>query len=510
MSSKVLVLVGLLASLPCAARADVPVDGDGTPLSVAQVVSLAKLHNPELKAALLQHEESTWDVFGAEAKYEPVLLFDLTGQQLSNANVFGDTVRINRQRLGQLGAQISKHLLWGTDLTLRLNTSVQSSHFDGGASSLPMGSTGSTSIPGFGFGTFGPVFGLGAKFTLKQPLWRGRGTVANEAALNEARAQRTVAERTQERVTSALLRDTLTAYWELWYADAAVGIQAQSQQVATRQRDEAARRTATGSLAAADVLAFDTQVATRAEELLAAETERARRMHELARLLGENEREDVFAAIAEPALEDRTFERAVAEQRALENATEIHEGEANVRLAEVRKRTADDPNKPRLDLDGYVQVQGLGNESMSDAAGQFVGGDVVSAFVSLTYEAPVRDRVRRATAAKARLAIGVAEEQLRQARQQVLSEVRGALDRAASGAEKVALAERTAEIAGRQLSAEEARYKSGSSTSLTVLEAEDKLRTAQLRLARARADRAESALALDHLTGELLSRYATR
>ena len=59
-------------------------------------------------------------------------------------------------------------------------------------------------------------------------------------------------------------------------------------------------------------------------------------------------------------------------------------------------------------------------------ANQFVGGNAVSGVVTLTYEAPLRDRVRRAEIAKARLATQVAEEQLRQLRQQVLSDVRTA------------------------------------------------------------------------------------
>lgn len=489
--------------------------GPSEALDVPQVVRLATQHNPGLKAALLQRESSHWDVFGAEAKYEPVLLLDATGQQLANANVFGSSIRISRQRKGELGAEVQKHLVWGTDLSLRIASSVQASSFSGGITQIPGTTMTPTGMPtsvvgigGFGVGNFGPIYGLTAKLTLKQPLWRGRGRAVGEATLNEARAARTAAERTGERVNSELLRDALTAYWELWYADAALNIQRASQAVAARQREDAARRAASGSLAAADVLAFDTQVATRDEDLSSARTERARRVHELARLLGANEHEASFALLAEPAREERSFERALSEQRAIENAAEVQERAAAVALAEVRQRTADDPNKPRLDLDGYVQAQGLGDESMRDAANQFVGGDVVSAVVSLTYEAPVRDRVRRATAAKARIATQVAEEQLRQTREQVRAEVRGALDRAASGAEKVALAERTAEIAARQLSAEEARYRSGSSTSLMVLEAEDKLRSARLRLARAHADRAESALVVDHLTGELLSRYA--
>lgn len=488
---------------------------DATTLSVRSVVHTAKQHSPQLKAALLQLESAQWDVFGNEALYDPVLLVDGSVSQQATPNVFGLAVRINQVRRADLGATISKHFLWGTDIALRLGSSASESVFSGGIAQLGnMGMTGGTPtvIPGFGFGSFGPVYGLVAKLTLKQPLWRGRGRDVAEASLKAAQLSRTTNEHTRDRVGSELLRDVLTAYWELWYADAAVAIQVQSQAVATRQRDEAQARVESGSLAPAEVLTFDTQVATREEDVLTARNERERRAHELARLLGTNDTEGTYGAVVDEPLSDASlhaFERQQVEQRALSEAPEIHERVSSVELSRLQAKTADDPKKPRLDLDAYIQTQGLGNESYRDATGQFVGGDVISGFVGLTYEAPVRSHQRRAEAAKARLATEIAEEQLRQVRQRILSEVRSALDRESAGREKVTLSEKTTQIAERQLAAEQARYQSGSSTSLAVLEAEDKVRSAKLRLARARADLVESALVIEHLTGELLGRYAS-
>jgi outer membrane protein TolC len=486
-----------------------------TTLSVRTVVSAAKQHSPTLKAAMLQFESASWDVFGKDALYDPVLLADASASQVATPNVSSNAVRINKVRRVDYGATLSKHLLWGTDLSLRVSSYVQKSEFSGSSAATTPG--GMTGLPAnfasfFGIGSYGPVYALVAKATLKQPLWRGRGRNIGEASLRAARLTETTQEHTRDRVGSELLRDVLTAYWELWYADSAVAIQVQAQAVATKQRDDAQARVDSGSLAPAEVLTFDTQVATRDEDVLTARTERERRAHELARLIGNNEDEGTYGAVIDEPLSDasvHTFAREIVEQRALNESTEIKERASSLELARVQQKTADDPKKPRLDLDSYVQTQGLGNKSVGDAAEQFVGGDVISAFVGLTYEAPIRDRQRRAEAAKARLATEVAEQQLREVRQRVLSEVRGALDRDSAGREKVALAERTSGIAERQLAAEQARYASGSSTSLAVLEAEDKVRAARLRLARARADLVESALIIEHLTGELLDRYAS-
>jgi outer membrane protein TolC len=90
----------------------------------------------------------------------------------------------------------------------------------------------------------------------------------------------------------------------------------------------------------------------------------------------------------------------------------------------------------------------------------------------------------------------------------VIADVRKGLEQQHAQERSVALAERTREIATRQLAAEEARFKTGAGTTLQVIQAEDKRRAAELRVARAQADLAETALRLDHLTGQLLAKVA--
>jgi outer membrane protein len=482
-------------------------------LSVRTVVDETRAHNPSLKAALLQLESAQWDLAGNEAQYDPVVGLNASGQQNATSNVFGGgnggSVRINRIRRVDYGASLSKHLLWGTDLILTLSSYAQWSHFSGGLALSPTmgGMAGVGNIGSFisAFGNFGPVYNLLAKFQLKQPLWRGRGRAIGEASILAARVTRTQSEHTRDRVSSETLRDVLTAYWELWYADSAVLIQQQAREVAARQRDEADARARSGSLAPAEVLTFDTQVATSDQDVLNAAVDRESRVHELERLVGA---ELSFDALSDEPPASGGFARKTIEERALLDSTEVREQAAALALAQLQQKTADDPKKPQLDLDTYVQAQGIGLESYGDSARQFVSGDVVSGFVGLTFSAPVNTRVQRAEAAKARLATEVAEQQLREVKQRVLAQVRGALDKEAAGGQKVELAERTVSIAERQLAAEQSRYASGSSTPIAVAEAQNSVRTAKLRLARARADWAESALVVDHLSGELLARYA--
>ncbi len=491
-------------------------------LSVVSVVGEARAHNPSLRAAMLQLESARWDLLGSEAQYDPVLGLNASGQQNASSNVFGGggssngSVRINTIRRIDYGASISKHLIWGTDLSLTLSSYAQWSKFSGGGLGLTPtlggsgAGTGGQNLSTFisAFGNFGPVYNLTAKLELKQPLWKGRGREVGEASMRAARVTRTQSEHTRDRVSSETLRDVLTAYWELWYADAAVLIQQQAREVATRQRDEAEARSRTGSLAPAEVLTFETQVATSDEDVLNATVDRESRVHELARLIGVERSALSFDEVSDEPPASGGYARQSVEDRALADASEVREKLAAVELARVQQKTADDPKKPQLDLDTYVQTQGIGLESYGDAAKQFVNGDVITAYVGFTFSSPLNGRQLRAEQAKARLATEVAEAQLAETKQRVLSQVRGALDKEAAGEQKVTLAERSVSIAERQLAAEQARYLSGSSTPIAVAEAQDKVRSAKLRLARARADWAEQALILDHLSGALLARYA--
>ncbi|HEX6243610.1 MAG TPA: TolC family protein, partial [Polyangiales bacterium] len=307
-------------------------------------------------------------------------------------------------------------------------------------------------------------------------------------------------------IASELLRDSLGAYWELWYAQTALGIQQAARELAVRQRDDAQQRVDTGTLAPVEVLAFETELAARDEDVASAEAERKRAELELARLLG--------GGLVELAIGDEPPPAwlgaggLVLEQDALANSAEVRERAATLQLAQIRARTAADPQRQRLDLDSYVQLQGLSTENPADAYGEYGNVRAVSGFIGLTYEAPLNGRAQRAAAAKARADVEAAHQDLASVKQRVLAEAHKAEERARAQERSVALAEQTRDIAERQLAAEQARFASGTGTTLQVIEAEARVRSARLRVVRAQADLAQTGLSLAHLTGRLLGRWA--
>jgi outer membrane protein len=367
-----------------------------------------------------------------------------------------------------------------------------------------LGTKGMTSLGGLTTYPVGPGYQAYVKLGATQPLLRGAGRSVAQADLRAARVNLTIAELTRDRTASEVLRDALTAYWESWYATAAVDIQKRSRDTAKRQRDEATARIATGSLAPADGLTFETQLASREEDVVNAETEQRRRAVDLARLLGRADRPGNFAvpldAVPEappPIAGDLHKEAALA-------SPELRTFAAQIELARVQAQTAGEALRPRLDLDGYVQAQGLGYDDVPAALSQLGSFGAVSAHVGLTLELPLDDTRHRAERARAMLAIETASHKFEESRQSVFADIDTSVQTETSARRRIDLAEQTRAVAARQLAAEEARYATGSSTSIQVLQAEDAVRSAELRLARARTDEVQAHLRVAQLSGRLL------
>jgi outer membrane protein TolC len=466
------------------------------PLAESQVVAETLGHNPAYAAQAAQLAQAVASLHSAEARYDPTLTLDAGVTRSKNPSLSVSGTLTSTQTLFSANAALRKQLIGGAQFTFSLGTSWQQAQ-------TPFASNGAgTAISTSTVATTGPGYGLVAKAAVSLPLLRGSGTEVGLAAQREAEGTRTATAATRDRSASELVRDTMTAYWELWYATTAVTIQRQARDTARRQRDEAAARRDTGSAAPADVFSFETSLSQAEELLVQAEADERARAAELGRLLGRRTSTDLTASTEPPAPAaldgDLTAE-------VLAHSPEIAERRADVDLATVRARTAADSFRPRLDLDAYAQAQGLGNRDAGAAVGQFAGLDAVSLYVGLTYELPLQDRRRQAESERAQQSIVIARQSLESTRQKLIADLDTRQEKASSSRRRIDLAGATLAVARASLLAEQERFRTGSSTPLAVIQAQDQVRAADLRLARARVDLAAAHLGLLHVTGRLLS-----
>ena len=480
------------STAPIAARAEIPAIAEpgARTIDASTAVRLALQNNPSLRAAELDLERSRQNVVIEEGRY-PFVYSANAGYRRSVIPRLGpdDSVSASVSRSYTVGTGLRRTFPFGTTAEVRL----EGERFE----SDPLAGT-------FSGRAIGAGYGVTARASITQPLLRGFGTTVGELELRAAEANQVLSERSTERVTSELVRDVLMAYWELWYASQSVGIEAAARELAVRQADEARQKVAQGAAAPVDVLSFETRVAQLEEAVLAAETLRRQRSLELAQLVGSQA--TVLAATEPPPAIDAAPTEAMLAAALRAGSIELAELEEQVRVAQLRAEIAGDATRPRLDVDGFVESQGVSDE-IPNAARRAAGAQWITAFAGLTFELPLNDSRSRAEREAALLNVRIAQQNLQAARNRIATVARLAIAQRAAAERQLELAQQTLRAAEQSHAAERERFELGTAVPIQVQQAEDELRRARLRVARARVDAAQAEAQVLHLAGSLRTRH---
>jgi outer membrane protein TolC len=459
-------------------------------------VTLALRNNPDYRASELDIKIANQDVLSAEGQY-PYIYDANAGFTRSESPSIGpnDSVRSNVSRRYDVGTGIHRTFPFGTRAEVR----VDGSRFENDV-------TTSTSFPDERSGIGYTVTG---RAEVTQPLLRGFGTTVGEAQLRASRVSRSLTEKTYRKLTSQLVRDVLSSYWELWLATESVQIEQAALDLAKRQEQEAVARVQGGALSLAELLTFQTRVAELEESVVAADVLKRQRSLELGQLIGSSDDSTPqFVAATEPPNVGATATRADVEAALRSGSLELAEAEARVRLARTQAEAAGDSSRPRLDLSGFVQTTGV-SERVPRAFERAGRMGWITTGVTATFEMPLDNAQLNAARTKALLQVRRAETSLKTARDGILATATLAVTNETAAHQRFALAERTLAVAQRAWEAEKARFELGNSIPITVQQAEDGLRRARLRVAQARVDLAQAQLAVLHLAGKLVERYSS-
>jgi outer membrane protein len=481
-----------------AAAAPADTGSSGEPLDPEQAVAQAARENPNLHAALLTVRQSQYGVDAAEDLYYYDLTLSASAERSRNPswNQAAGEVLTGTSYDYQLGATLSRTFPIGTQVQLSL-TGDRNTRISPVIVTIP------TLV------TIGPTYLVGAQLTVTQPLLRNAGTRVGLSSLRIARLNRTAAEQTAENTANQLIGNVLNGYWELWYAGRTVAINQQSRDLEEVQREQAAQKASVGTLAASEVLTFQTQVATLDEQVVTARETEHQQALALGQLLGNTaaNSEDFVASSVEPPEPAEPPEESAAIRRAIQVAPDLAQLETQIKLAREQAEVAGESLRPRLDLSGMVQSQGLGNQSVPPALDQFGTLGAFTAQITLTYETPLGSGGRDAQIAQANYQIHIARAQALALRQQIEGNVRLLYAKRRAAAESLKLGLRTVDIAKKQLDGEKASFAAGAAVAIQVEQAEDAVRQAELRVERSRADLVEAEIGIDQATGALLDRY---
>jgi len=468
------------------------------PMDEQRAVEQAAKNNPDLRATLLDLRAAQQAVTAAEAQYTPTIRITPSATHNETPNPTAEGVTTTSSDSADIGIGIAQRFSWGTQVSLDLS----------GSGSIRRGVN---RDPGrLDTTDLGPYYGAKAQLGVSQPLLRDAGDDVGEADLRIARSRKQAAEYTRDRVASELLRDVLSGYWELWYSDSELQVYVRDHDLAAKQYTEAQQKAELGTLATTDTLSFATQLASLEETLEQTKANHRGNAIELGRLLGLDPVRATGLEIAAPATVPAIdLSREHAAQRARKASQELRELEAEIEVARDQVKVADDASLARLDLEGYLSAQGLGDQDAVDPLEQVGTLSAVSAHVGLTFEFPVSNLQLQSQLAKARFSLESSQARLEARVKQIEANAAKQVDQLSAASQRVALAQRTVEFATQLAQAERERFEIGTTTPLQVLQAQEDLRSAELRYARAKADQAKATFALLHLTADLLPRYAS-
>jgi outer membrane protein len=351
-----------------------------------------------------------------------------------------------------------------------------------------------------------------ARLSLKQPLLRGLG--ADVALASERKADLAAAQATLSAQLAAeeMLRDVISAYWELAYAAQEVDIRLESLELAKKQDQLTRQEMRAGTAAQSSLDAVGYEIAMREGAALTAKLELEKKSLELRRKSGlEIGRRDIVVRPKDP-LELDTREWDV--EQVLAASHKINRQLATVvlekKLADVDVDVAHDQTLPQIDLNLSGALTGTGDTGSSAFSG-VGGGDgfgyQVTAGVTMSFELSGAAKAAHSAAVSKRHRLDIERVDLER---KIDAEVVSAVKVLISGRTRVALADKAIGFAEDNVKAERANFLAQRSTNFQVMQRQAQLADARISRARAVADHQVAVAQLQYLSGTLLDAYRIR
>ncbi|MGE5181909.1 MAG: TolC family protein [Acidobacteriota bacterium] len=343
--------------------------------------------------------------------------------------------------------------------------------------------------------------------TFKQPLARGFGPDVALAPQRKADLAASAATIEAQLAAEQLIKDIVTAYWELAYAAYEVDIRHQAIELAHKQEQVTHEQMRAGTTPASALDSVTYELATREEALLRAQLTFEQKSLELRRTAGlELDKRQIVMRPAEPfeiGREDFDVDEVLALSHQANR--QLAKVQLQKKMADVDVDVANDAVKPQVDLSVQGALIGYGNDTGEALTG--VGNAdsfQVTAGVSISIElSGAAKKARDAALAKRRRLDVDRADVLRQIDTAVVT----AVHTVTAARMRVALAEKAIAVADQDVRSERASFLANRTSNFQVLIKQGQLIDARLRRGRAIADYHEAVAQLQFLSGVLLQQY---
>jgi outer membrane protein len=485
---------------PPPAEDDVTLEAGAEPLSLASVFAVAVRVAPELEDAAFALEQARGEAAIADGRHDFTVV---GGAQYQRSH-------------GQAPVPGVPGVVTEEDVTVKSGSI-------GLRKLLP--SNGTVEVLGQGYGETSSdgtddvqIYTAGILFRLTQPLLAGFGPASAYGDSDRARHHRDAAAIRRTARARQYAVTVVAAYWGLALSWKKLEVARLSLELARKQQSNTADAVKTGRLARAELLPAEQAMATREQDILAAELEVVDNSLALRQLVGLEIAPAQLAVKTDeiPAVAPVEVDLAAAVAKAIEQSDELKAALVEDKGAKAALAGARRDDLPRVDLVLEGGPSGtsspLLDPTVSPSFGRAVkeldSGYTIGA--NLTVEVPLGGNttggvaaVNRAIARDAEFEVGVTRAAVAANIARVVYSVKANLLSAKLGEKAVSLAE-------QNVDAEQRKFEVGKSTTAEVIRRQDELEAARLRAASATVDYHVSLARLEAATGDILSAYGLK
>lgn len=494
--TRVRIALFALAATTATVRVDAAEGEAVRAVGLKEIVSLALEHSPTLGAAVADMDWAQGQVLAARGLDDLSLDAYAQWTETHRPLVAGTPVQTTASDdvLGWL--QLTQPLPTGGKIGLRFqnewtNSQFQTQNMAGGFD--PSAST---------------VWAPSLQLVLSHSLLRGIGMHTARAAKYKAAALRDQNTLLRAATAAVLVRDVVSAYWELAYAREELEIRRASAVSAREQLEIVKANIAVGKQppsASAEVLV---SIATRDEDALLAEQAARERSLDLERLVGLSldARAPRLSAAERATPPEMLPPVADVLDDARKHNPQLLAAYATSRAAAVDVEVTENGMLPQLDLQFAGGPQGNATDP-STAFSQLAKFQAFGVNGSLVFSEPIPRHYARGTRQSAEALLHKAKLSAADIAVQIETTVLRLVSQIDVAKRRIEVLAPTTDHASLDLEAERARFEVGRATNFDVLRRQEELATAKLRQARARTDYLKAMAALGAVTDDILDRY---
>lgn len=346
-----------------------------------------------------------------------------------------------------------------------------------------------------------------------------------------ARTQLLIASEQSEAAIADAMAAAARQYWEAVQARDNISVQQQTVALAQKSYEHDKLALDLGALAKLDIYQSQTQVAERNRDLVTAKYQYKADLDGLRRLIGADLTPELRAT--ELVLEDDAsalppksailpFEEAIA--KAIHIRPESKAADQKISVDELDARIARDALLPRLDLSlqGGATGPGLNQittgsaiglpanapyPGLSDTLGQVLAFDFPSYGFGVQLSFPLRNSTAQANLATSLVNKAHDRYQKRQTQQQIILDVRQALNGIELAEASIGAAVETRDLARKNVEAEQQKYQLGTITAFEVLDSQTRLASSETALLNAYVTYQEAYISYQRATWSLLDGF---